>query len=44
MTTTPGLRGRDLALVLVVCVVMTIVVGVLPTIVIDFARDATLII
>ena len=36
--TAPSPIGLPLATVLVVCVVMTIWVGVLPTIVIDFAR------
>ncbi len=40
---TPVAVGLPLATVLVVCVAMTIWVGVLPSIVIDFARDASLI-
>ena len=36
--------GLPVATVLVVCVAMTIWIGVLPTIIIDFARDASLII
>jgi NADH-quinone oxidoreductase subunit N len=36
--------GLPVAAVLVVCTVMTIWIGILPTIVIDFAHDATLII
>ena len=36
--------GLPVATVLVVCVAMTIWIGVLPTIIIGFARDASLII
>jgi len=39
----PAAVGLPLATVLFVCVAMTIWVGVLPSIVIDFARDASLI-
>ncbi len=40
---TPAAIGLPLATVLFVCVAMTIWVGVLPSIVVDFARDASLI-
>ena len=43
-TASPGPAiGMPVVAVLAVCVVMTIWVGVLPTIIIDFARDATLV-
>ena len=36
--------GLPLATVIVVCVAMTVWIGVLPTIIVDFARDASLIV
>jgi NADH-quinone oxidoreductase subunit N len=43
-TDPPAPVGLGLALVLIVCVAMTIWVGILPTILIDFARNASLLV